>query len=250
MPFKKQQVENEEEATLTKPKHEIIQDELFERLKGLCKKTADQEGSTASNIFSDTTLWEMARYKPIRDNEFAQITGITPEKVRKYAHEFTEFILAFIREKKNQNNPHTQHQTKHSQYNNQTHTQTISLAPTNEEDSHKVSFQLYQTGLTPKQIADRRGIKIDAVINHLVKLHQDNEADIDFWQIVNRNEYEIIMDAVVSMNLQKGDALKPLYEYLNEEYDYYKLRVALLLWEQEEAQKDKEDTNKVKINFY
>ncbi len=251
--FKKQQVENEDE-TPSKPKHEIIQDELFERLKGLCKKIADKEGSTPQNIFSDTSLWEMARYKPIRDHELSQITGITPEKVRKYGYEFTEFILAFIREKKNQSNPN-QNQNQNTQPRpqntenrprnnyNQAHTHTPSFAPVNEEDSHKLSFQMYQTGMNAKQIADKRGIKIDAVVNHLVKIYQEDNADIDFWQMIDRNEYDIIIDAVLSINLQKGDPLKPLYEDLNEEYDYYKLRVALLLWEQEEA-------NKVKVNTY
>jgi len=215
------------ETEVSKPKHEVIQDELFERLKELRKKIADRESIPPHNLFGDTTLWEMARYKPVRDNELAQIIGVTEEKVRKYSHEFTEFILAFIREKK---------------------TQVASL----DIDTHKLSLNLYQTGLTPQQIAEKRGLKADTIIGHLLKLHHEEGADIDFWQIINRNEYEMIIDGVVSLDLKKGDALKPLYEYLNEAYDYYKLRIALTLWEKEEAQKgkEKEDTAKVKINIY
>ena len=211
------------EAEVSKPKHEIIQDELFERLKELRKKLADRDAIPPHNLFSDTTLWEMARYKPVRDNEMSQITGVTPEKVRKYARDFTDLILSFIREKKNQ---------------------VVSL----EIDTHKLSLQLYQTGLTPQQIAEKRGLKVDTIIGHLLKLHQEDGAEVDFWKIITKAEYDMIIDGVVSIDLKKGDALKPLFEYLNEAYDYYKLRVALMLWEKEEVEKEKE--GKVKLLNY
>jgi ATP-dependent DNA helicase RecQ len=167
----------------------------------------------------------MARYKPVRDSELAQITGVTQEKVRKYAYDFTDLILAFIREKKNQ---------------------VASL----DIDTHKLSLQLYQTGLTPQQIADKRGLKIDTIVGHLIKLYNEDGAEVDFWKIITKAEYDMIIDGVVSIDLKKGDALKPLYEYLNEAYEYYKLRVALMLWEKEESEKEKEKEKEVKINFY
>jgi ATP-dependent DNA helicase RecQ len=248
---RKRYEETQDEMPQDKPKHEIIQDELFERLKGLCKKIADREGSLPHDIFSDTALWEMARYKPIRENEIMQITGVNPEKARKHGYELTEAILAFIREKKGQQNPQRNFQNNvqakpqqntYKSYNNQPtyHKPFQNIANlTQDADNHKVSFQLYQSGLHLQQIADRRGIKIDTVIMHLIKQYQEEKAEIDFWQFISRNEYEIIMDAVNIVQLKKGDSLKPLYDELNGEFEYYKLRIALLLWEQEEGSRVK-----------
>ncbi|TAE09442.1 MAG: hypothetical protein EAZ95_15995, partial [Bacteroidetes bacterium] len=256
--------DDQESDTPSKPKHEIIQDELFERLKELRKKIADREGALPQNVFSDTTLWEIARYKPIRENELETITGITSDKVRRYGYDFTELVLAFIREKKNQNRqdqnssqarqkPYQRDnfQRKNDNSHQQIQNRIQQVSPTQQDpDNHKVSLQMYQSGLNPQQIADKRGIKIETVVTHLIKLHHEENAEIDFWLLLKRAEYEIIMDAVVSINLKKGDALKPLYEYLNEEYEYYKLRIALLLWEQEERKREQEESVRTKILNY
>jgi ATP-dependent DNA helicase RecQ len=89
--------------TLTKPsvaperrtrrKGEIECDEaLFEKLRALRKKLADERGVPAYIIFSDVTLRQMAREYPAGKAEFASLSGVGKQKLQ----EFTQAFLAEI----------------------------------------------------------------------------------------------------------------------------------------------------------
>jgi ATP-dependent DNA helicase RecQ len=69
-------------------------EELFERLRALRRRIADERDVPAYIIFSDATLREMARACPQNKNEFAQIGGVGQQKLK----EFAELFLAEIRE--------------------------------------------------------------------------------------------------------------------------------------------------------
>ena len=69
-------------------------EELFERLRGLRRKIADERDVPAYIIFSDATLREMARAYPQTKSEFAQIAGVGQQKLK----EFSEPFLAEIGE--------------------------------------------------------------------------------------------------------------------------------------------------------
>src|SRR5438067_367903 len=70
-------------------------EELFERLRGLRRKIADERDVPAYIIFSDATLREMARACPQSKSEFAQIAGVGQQKLK----EFAEAFLAEIGER-------------------------------------------------------------------------------------------------------------------------------------------------------
>jgi ATP-dependent DNA helicase RecQ len=67
-------------------------EELFERLRALRRKIADERDVPAYIIFSDATLREMARACPKNETEFAQIGGVGQQKLK----EFAELFLAEI----------------------------------------------------------------------------------------------------------------------------------------------------------
>jgi ATP-dependent DNA helicase RecQ len=63
-------------------------EELFERLRVLRRKIADERDVPAYIIFSDATLREMARTCPQSKSEFAQIGGVGQQKLREFAEAF------------------------------------------------------------------------------------------------------------------------------------------------------------------
>jgi ATP-dependent DNA helicase RecQ len=67
-------------------------EELFERLRALRRKIADEQDVPAYIIFSDATLREMGRACPKNKTEFAQIGGVGQQKLK----EFAELFLAEI----------------------------------------------------------------------------------------------------------------------------------------------------------
>ncbi|PYL99721.1 MAG: DNA helicase RecQ [Verrucomicrobia bacterium] len=76
-------------------------EELFERLRALRRKIADERDVPAYIIFSDATLREMARACPQTKSEFAQIAGVGQQKLK----EFAESFLAEIGDYVNANSP-------------------------------------------------------------------------------------------------------------------------------------------------
>jgi ATP-dependent DNA helicase RecQ len=94
-------------VTLTKPvtapeskvhrAGEIACDEvLFDRLRKLRKRLADERNVPAYIVFSDVALRQMARDYPDSEREFARISGVGEKKLREFGNVFLAEIAAFL----------------------------------------------------------------------------------------------------------------------------------------------------------
>ncbi len=70
---------------------------LFDRLRRLRKKIADERGVPAYIIFSDVSLRQMARYYPANESEFARISGVGERKLAEFGQVFMAAIAAHLR---------------------------------------------------------------------------------------------------------------------------------------------------------
>jgi ATP-dependent DNA helicase RecQ len=196
----------EEAAPREKTKREVIKDALFEKLRLLRKKIADEQNVAPYVIFSDATLSDMAQKRPINRFQMLAVSGVGEQKFRQYGEEFINKILDFTG-----NNPN------------------IGRPKAEKGMTFLETFDLYKQGLSIDEMATRRVLNPVTIISHLVKLKQDGE-NIDLKQYIMTYEYNQIIAAAMKLNLQKGDALKPLFEALESVYDYGKLRLALAIW--------------------
>jgi len=81
-----------------KPAGEIECDEvLFERLRRLRRRLADERDVPAYIIFSDASLREMARAQPMRLEEFANIPGVGQQKLKSFGQIFISEIADHVR---------------------------------------------------------------------------------------------------------------------------------------------------------
>ena len=79
----------------------IVCDEaLFDRLRRLRKKTADERGVPPYIVFSDVSLRQMARHYPTTEGEFMRINGVGERKLADFGKTFMNSIAAYLR-----NNP-------------------------------------------------------------------------------------------------------------------------------------------------
>ena len=69
-------------------------EELFERLRKLRRRLADERDVPAYIIFSDVTLREMAARLPKTTDEFAQIPGVGKQKLEVFSQTFLEEIAS------------------------------------------------------------------------------------------------------------------------------------------------------------
>jgi ATP-dependent DNA helicase RecQ len=72
-------------------------EELFERLRALRRKIADERDVPAYIIFSDAALREMAQACPQSKSDFAQIAGVGQQKLKEFAEAFLAEIGEHLR---------------------------------------------------------------------------------------------------------------------------------------------------------
>jgi ATP-dependent DNA helicase RecQ len=67
-------------------------DALFQRLRALRKRLADEAGMPPYIIFNDASLVDMAQRLPVTMQEFATIVGVGQAKLARYGEQFVELI--------------------------------------------------------------------------------------------------------------------------------------------------------------
>ena len=65
---------------------------LFESLRSLRKRLADEAGMPPYIIFNDASLWEMAQRQPTTLQEFSTIVGVGQAKLARYGGQFVKLI--------------------------------------------------------------------------------------------------------------------------------------------------------------
>lgn len=186
-----------------KNKTKIVKDSLFERLRKLRQEIALAENIPAYLVFNDATLKEMERARPMSGAEFLEISGVGQRKLEVYGDDFIAEIVAFSNEK---------------------------IKTHKKKETHKITYDLYKEDLTIDEIAEKRNLKSTTIFSHLALLYKEGK-DIEIYDFVSKEEVEMVRKA--REKLDKPQALKPYFEYLNSEVEYFKIRLALTIIDSE-----------------
>lgn len=171
--------------------------ELFEKLRALRLKLAEEINMPAYIVFSDATLDDMENRKPRTREEFAEISGVGDAKLEKYADGFLKVI-----------NRHLDG--------------LESNLPT-----HERSYKMFlDENLSPSEIAEKRGLSEDSIYGHFIKMHQSG-TPFDFSSFISSEEIRQIKKAKGA--LEDPDALRPYFEYFEEKMPYWKIKMGLYL---------------------
>ena len=88
------------------------------------------------------------------------------------------------------------------------------------------TFNLYKEGLTPVNIAKKRGLSITTVFSHLSQLYAEGK-EVELEQFVDK---KTVTKVRVAFNeLDRKMELKPIYEKLGEEVSYGEIRLSVAL---------------------
>ena len=96
-PFEERQAEREAIPTKEKTKKEVIKDALFEKLRELRKRLADDKNIPPFVIFSDATLSDMSQQKPLTQDAMLNVSGVGQMKYQQYGEIFIHEIKAFLK---------------------------------------------------------------------------------------------------------------------------------------------------------
>jgi ATP-dependent DNA helicase RecQ len=131
---------------------------LFERLRALRKRIADERDVPAYVIFSDVALRLMARVYPTSDADFAGISGVGEKKRAEFGPEFRAEISAYLNENAKQDFAPI--------------SAPASAAPASRpsNSSSKGTWDLFAEGKTVEEVARRRGLSPRTVCQHLAEM--------------------------------------------------------------------------------
>lgn len=168
---------------------------LFERLRELRMKIAQEEKLPPYHIFSDASLKDMEEKIPLSKAAFAKIQGVGEVKKEKYASRFLPEILEYGSRK----------------------------IPT-----YKKSYEMFLLGLSPEEIGLHRNLKMETIYGHLLKAYSLGEP-LSLDSFISSQEIEKIRQA--KMELKTPEGLKSYYEFLKEAFPYWKIKYGLFALE-------------------
>ncbi|GGZ83322.1 DNA helicase RecQ [Algibacter mikhailovii] len=176
---------------------------LFERLRQLRYELALEEDIPAYLVFSDATLKEIERERPMSAADLLTISGVGQRKLEVYGEAFIAEVMDFMGSKVNKYKKTA------------THLQT---------------YELYKSGLSIEDISVERKLSITTIYSHMAKLYSSGKA-IDIYDFVSKGEVDAVKKAKAKLKAPK--ALRPYFDYFNEELDYFKIRLALSVLDKE-----------------
>jgi len=176
---------------------------LFERLRKLRKHLADAQSVPPYVVFADSSLKLMAQQQPQTLDAFAKISGVVTHKVNQYGDKFVSEIRAFCQEQK--------------------------LPVPLPSNTHMVTLQHYQQGLSIEEIAQKRGFSPRTIITHLSELLEMKQP-VDIDRLVSPEQQKLILQAIQTVG---AESLKTIREHLGEEYGYEEIQLVRAWWRRE-----------------
>ncbi|MDB5274502.1 MAG: helicase RecQ [Chitinophagaceae bacterium] len=178
------------------------EEKLFQLLRTLRMKLAQQDGIPPYMIFSDATLKQMAELLPTTAEDLLTVSGVGERKMEMYGNDFLETIQSFLQQR------------------------VDAPKKVQKGDTYKITLELYNQGLDVETIAAQRAMSATTIWSHIAQLAEQGES-IDLRKYIPKADEERIRKAVEEVG--NGNALKPIFDQLNGEVEYHKIRLTLSL---------------------
>lgn len=185
-----------------------VNKELFNRLRTLRKRLANEQNVPPYIIFSDASLKDMASYFPQNEEQFSWIYGVGENKLKKYAKPFLAEIIAYCKPLGITSlSIARHHQKKIKKY-------SVNL------DTVAVTLAMFKKDKTVFQIAKERGFTEETIHSHLQQAYIRGEP-IDINSFVVPSKQKSIESVFDEIGVQ---LLAPVKKKLGDDYSYSELR--------------------------
>lgn len=168
---------------------------LWDQLKVVRKRLADEQGVPPYVIFHDATLMEMVMYRPQTADQFRRLNGVGERKLDLYGADFIAAIEAHEDEQK-----------------------------PSENSQADESVLLYRSGMTVQQIARQQHLSANAIYGHLAQAIVTGQLVVNDVVELPESEFKHIEQVMIECQHEFGQAIKPVYEALAGAYEMGVLR--------------------------
>lgn len=188
-------------------------EELFEVLRGLRKQFAQEENVPPFVIFSDATLKEMCRYFPVDELSMLQIKGVGQSKFAKYGQAFMDEIKEFVVKENIQAKEIISSLTSVEK----------EITNTDNKPSHHISYELFFNGISIEEISLKRQLSKVTIQNHIIKCAEEGY-EMKWNEVFDEDTEKKVLDVLIELDTDK---LKPIWEALNGEVDYFTIKAVI-----------------------
>ncbi|HEX7101944.1 MAG TPA: DNA helicase RecQ [Nitrolancea sp.] len=182
--------------------------ELFERLRALRRRLAEEQRVPPFIIFSDVALIQIASDLPMDESAFRKVRGVGERKTAEYGQPFMAEVKRFVEETGARPVP-AQLRPRPA------------ATPSTAGSTVRETLTLFQQGHDIPAIMDTRGMARSTVEGHLATAIEAGEIEsID--RLVSPNRQREIEAAIARCD--DADGLRAVRDILGEEYDYGEIR--------------------------
>ncbi len=197
---KERKTEKKKKGKRDKETVRFVDQALWEALKRVRLRLAQDQGVPPYVIFHDSTLMQLLAARPTDKFGMSAISGIGEKKLASYGQAFLEEI---------QQHPRN------------------ALLDNNLSDTVNETLSLHTQGMDAEAIAKHRSITVSTVYNHFsdaIELGLVEPMDV---LPISQSEYNYIINSHELLAEEDRERMKPLFEVLDEQYDYSILRCVL-----------------------
>lgn len=193
--------------------------QLFAELKALRKRLADQQSVPPYVVFHESTLKQMAQLRPQTLNDFGQLSGVGSRKLAQYGEVFTAAIRQFCADYGLSVKPAAWVAS----------SRPVAAPPRLQGlgDTHRLTLQLHQQGLSVEAIAQQRNLKPVTIATHLELLILNGES-VDLDALVTPDRQQVIRQV---LDTQEAFSLADLRERLGSDYGFDEIRLVRAMWQ-------------------
>lgn len=197
---------------------------LFDHLRGVRHTLATERGVPAYVIFSDRTLRDLARRRPVSIETFQEVHGIGKSKLAQFADQFIREIETFCRDNDLDTNvgagrpPPSVVRDDGSNPSPRPTRQTRTMSATRQHAS-----KMFAEGASIDDVAEATGRATTTVAGYLCAFIEATKPDsIDRW--VDAETYDAVARAAGELGARR---LKPIFEQLDGKIEYDQIRLTL-----------------------
>jgi ATP-dependent DNA helicase RecQ len=192
---------------------------LWEALRKLRRRLAEEQEVPPYAIFSDRSLLDMVHHRPRNSAEFSLVHGVGKAKLAQYAKPFLEALL--------------NHEYEHGrpEYVEDFPAETAARRvkptsrPANLSPTASESLELFEELRDADAVAERRGLKTATVLTHLTQAVAAGKIDAQRASGLEGESFRRVRDTLQAFEARGITALSPVFESLDRIYDFEILRM-------------------------
>lgn len=194
-----------------------VDNELFELLKNLRKNISFREGLPPYIIFDDSTLKEISERMPTNKDQLLAIKGCGEKKVSLYGREVCQVVKNYMMEKGIEVSSDSVKNIKNEK-------QTFGKSKDDKLKSYMITYELYNSGMSLKDICTERGLTLVTVEYHIFQCYEEG-LNVNLDDFIPKEYEGKILEAIENVD-HKGK-LKAIKEALPAEIGYSAIKAVL-----------------------